>query len=192
MRNSTAERKSLEETTNVEYSYKCSVDACKHRAITYIGLTTTTLRRRMQAHRNHGGIHNHFTTTHDRKPLLKELLSNTSIIHRENRTFRLNVAEAVSIALKHPVLNTQTESDYVLPSARRRATTIRRDEPAGGDAPDNAVPGAADTPDNAVPGAANAPVTIRQGQVEPKPAEGDRAAQGRTLRPRRTRPVYAE
>ena len=130
MRNNTSGEKPMAEVTNVVYQFKCPVGACQYRNTTYIGLTTTTLRRRMQAHRNNGGINSHYTASHDRKPLLTELLENTTIVHREPLRYRLNIAEAVHIAVKHPVLNTQKESDYVLPSARRKATTTRRNKPA--------------------------------------------------------------
>ena len=173
----------------------------------YIGLTKTTLRRRMQAHRNHGGINSHFTTVHDRKPLVNELLDNTSIVHRESKRFRLSIAEAVSIALNHPILNTQTESDYVLPSARRRAITIRREEPSNGNEPNRNtgedpgnVPNSSTQVHNDPPrrgdsterDATDAPRTALQGRAEPQPAEDAGVAQGRTLRPRRRRPVYTE
>ena len=108
MRNNTAKERTLAEQTNVVYQFKCSVGACKHRNMTYIGLTTTTLRRRMAAHRNHGGINTHFTETHDRKPLVTELLANTTIRHREQQKYRLYIAEAISILNHHSVLNTQT------------------------------------------------------------------------------------
>ena len=90
MRNNTTDGKSLEEETNVVYQFICPVGACQHRNTTYIGLTTTTLRRRMLAHRNNGGINKHFTNSHDQKPLLTELLENTTIIHRESQKYRLN------------------------------------------------------------------------------------------------------
>ena len=92
MRNNTTKERPMEQQTNVVYKFRCSVDACKHRNSTYIGLTTTTLRRRMLAHRNNGGINKHFTEKHDRKPLLTELLENTTIIHRENQPNRLFTA----------------------------------------------------------------------------------------------------
>ena len=138
MRNNTTQARSLEETTNVVYLFKCPVGACERRTITYIGLTSTTLRRRMLAHRNNGAINKHYTKEHDRKPLLTELLQNTTVIHRENVPMRLNISEAVSIAVRHPVLNIQTESDYILPSVRRKVNTTRSKKPAIEDEPADA------------------------------------------------------
>ena len=210
MRNSTTERTSLEQSTNVVYSFKCSVDACQHRDITYIGLTTTTLRRRMLAHRNNGGINSHYTKTHDRKPLLDELLKNTTIIHRENIKYRLNIAEAVSIAIKHPALNTQKESDYILPSARRRTAVTQRNEPQRGDEDQEGteevqvVGGNHHTqPTNEAPrgrkprgrGSTRAPTAPRdapQGHADAQPDEDVVVLSERILRPRRGRPTYTE
>ena len=143
----------------------------------------------MQAHRNHGGINNHYTEAHDRKPLLIKLLENTTIIHREMQNHRLNIAEAVSIALNHPNLNTQTEHDYVLPSARRRAITIRRNQPIVTEEPqDESEPlsyGAQGAP-------RAAPSTTPRNQDAPAAADAGGGEQRRRLRPRHTRPTYAE
>ena len=121
MRNSTAPRKTHEQESNVVYHFECPDDACQRRQISYIGLTTSTLKRRMQGHRNSGAIHAHFTDTHDRKPLVAELIENTKIINREPTNSRLRIAEAVSIELRRPTLNIQTQFDLVLPSNRRRS-----------------------------------------------------------------------
>ena len=102
------------------YEFVCPVDACQHRNIYYIGLTRKTLKGRMKAHSYGGAIYEHFTDLHGRRPKVDELVSNTTIIHREPERKRLTVAEAVSIALRRPKLNVQCEFDYVLPSCRRR------------------------------------------------------------------------
>ena len=120
MRNSTAPRKSQEDETNVVYKFVCPDDACQHRNINYIGLTRKTLKERMKKHRNAGAINEYYTSVHDRRPTVPELLENTTIIHLEPERKRLAVAEAVSIALRRPTLNVQCEFDYVLPSRRRR------------------------------------------------------------------------
>ena len=166
----------MEEETNVVYKFKCSVGACEHRNNIYIGLTTTTLRRRMLAHRNHGGINSHFTSEHDRKPLLTELLENTTIVHREDHVARLNIAEAVSIAMNHPSLNVQTESDYVLPSARRRATTVR-----------NTVTSVTEEDVTT-----NEPTATPAGEAARDVTSTTEERPRRQLRPRRDRPSYVE
>ena len=57
---------------------------------------------------------------HDRKPTTKELLDNSSILHRVPNYHRLAITEAVSIELRKPKLNVQREFDLVLPSCRKR------------------------------------------------------------------------
>ena len=121
MKNSTAKKNGgIEKETNVIYHFKCSVDACQQRNSDYIGLTTQTLRKRLAQHRNNGAINAHYTSVHDRLPRIDELLNSTKVIHRESLKPRLFIAEAVSIALRRPTLNVQTEFDYVLPSCRSR------------------------------------------------------------------------
>ena len=120
MRNNTAPKRVHEDETNIVYEFTCPDDACRRRDVNYIGLTRKTLKGRMKAHSYSGAINDHFTTTHDRRPKVDELVSNTTIIHREPKGKRLAVAEAVSIALRQPKLNIQCEFDYVLPSCRRR------------------------------------------------------------------------
>ena len=82
------------------YHFACSDDACRRRNANYIGLTRKTLKGRMKAHSYGGAIHDHFTSTHDRRPKVNELVDSTTIIHREPERKRLAVAEAVSIALR--------------------------------------------------------------------------------------------
>ena len=201
----------MEQQTNVVYRFKCSVGACAHRNMTYIGLTTTTLRRRMLAHRNRGGINHHFTEKHDRKPLLKELLENTTIIHRENQRNRLYIAEAVSIMIHYPALNTQTEYDFVLPSARRKAVTTRRNEPANEN--EQNVMGPCEVPlrepassqqisvqsssgnectRNGAPGSLNSASSTRRQSNAALGEDQNVGLLGGRLRPRRQRPSYKE
>ena len=93
---------------------------CKSSTKDYVGHTTTTLRKRMLAHRNNGAIHQHYIDCHDKKPSLMELIENTKILHKETNYSRLLISEAVSIALQKPTLNIQQEADNILPSRRRR------------------------------------------------------------------------
>ena len=120
MKNNTSPRRQHAEETNIVYHFTCSDVACQRRKMDYIGLTTATLRQRMQQHTYNGAIKDHFNQCHHRKPTVNELVSNTTIIHRIHSKQRLMIAEAVSIALKRPKLNVQREFDYVLPSCRRR------------------------------------------------------------------------
>ena len=103
---------------------------CKSPSKNYIGHTTTTIRRRLQAHRNQGPTHQHFVDAHDRKPALQELIDNTEIIHKESNYGRLLITEAVSITLQKPSLNIQQEADQILPSSRGKRNLQRTDHQA--------------------------------------------------------------
>lgn len=120
MRNSTVPPKEKEVKTNVVYKFKCPEGNCESPENTYIGHTSTTLRRRLTYHRNQGAIFQHFTDKHDRKPTVNELLESTSILAQESNSRRRIIIEAVYIKLQKPSLNIQTSSFYILPSTRRQ------------------------------------------------------------------------
>ena len=117
MRNSTAPATPKEAATNVVYKFSCQEGHCDG-SNNYIGRTTTTLRRRMQSHRNQGSIFQHFTDIHIKKPPLQTLLDYTEIIHKENDFRKLQISEAVSITCQRPSINIQQAADFILPSAR--------------------------------------------------------------------------
>lgn len=120
MKNNIKPRRQHADETDVVYHFICPAVACQRRKADYIGLTTATIRQRMQGHIYNGAIKEHYQTAHNRKPNIDELITNTNIIHRIQAKQRLVIAEAVSIALKRPSLNIQREFDYVLPSCRKR------------------------------------------------------------------------
>ena len=128
MRNSTAPVVSKEMRTNVIYKFVCPEEMCKSHPKDYIGHTSTTLRRRLLAHRNRGAIHQHYVDIHDRKPSLQELIDNTSIIRQESNYSRRLISEAVSIISQKPTLNIQQESTSLLPSSRGRRRRPPNDE----------------------------------------------------------------
>ena len=102
MRNNTAPKKAHEDETNVVYEFTCPDDACRRRSTNYVGLTRQTLKGRMKGHAYNGAIRDHYTTIHNRRPKVDELVQNSTIIHREPERRRLTVAEPVSIALRRP------------------------------------------------------------------------------------------
>ena len=117
MRNSTAPRAPREATTNVVYKFTCQEGRCDGSS-TYIGRTSSTLRRRLQYHRNQGSIFQHFTEIHSMRPPLQKLIEQTEIVHKESTFRKLQIAEAVSITCQHPTINIQQAADFILPSAR--------------------------------------------------------------------------
>ena len=122
MRNSTAPRVTREMSTNVIYNFKCQQGHCNGTQ-SYIGRTSTTLKRRLQSHKNNGSILDHFISVHDKKPALQTLIDNTKIEHMESRFRKLQIAEAVFIHTKQPLINVQKAVDFILPSARRPRIT---------------------------------------------------------------------
>ena len=141
MKNNNAPKPTLANETNVVYRFECTVGPCRGRNIDYIGLTTTTLQKRMESHRYNGAIHTHYKKAHDRRPKTKELVESSSVLHHVPKYHRLAITEAVSIELRKPILNVQREFDLVLPSCRKRnrQTDKQQEEPA-------ALPPNADTP----------------------------------------------
>ena len=85
----------------------------------YIGRTSTTLKCRLQSHKNNGAILDHFISVHDQKPALQTLIDHTKIEYMESRFRRLQIVEAVFIHTKQPSINVQKAVDFILPSARR-------------------------------------------------------------------------
>ena len=122
MHNSTSPRVAREMSTNVIYNFKCQQDH-GNGTQSYIAGTSTTLKRRLQSHKNSGAILDHFTSVHDRKPTLQNLIDNTKIEHRESRFRKLQIAEAVFIHTMRPTINIQKAVDFILPSARRQHIT---------------------------------------------------------------------
>ena len=129
MRNSTAPRVPREATTNVVYKFSCQEGRCDGSS-TYIGRTSSTLRRRLQAHRSNGSIFQHFTETHNMRPPLQKLIEQTEIVHKESAFRKLQIAEAVSIICQHPTINIQQAADFILPSARPQETNPNLDQHA--------------------------------------------------------------
>ena len=117
MRNSTAPRLPKEATTNVVYRFTCP-ESCCDSSRSYIGRTSTTLRRRLQYHRNQGSIFQHYTEAHNMRPPLQKLIEGTSILHREANFRKLQIAEAVAITYQRPSINVQQFAEFILPSVR--------------------------------------------------------------------------
>ena len=129
MRNSTAPRAPREAITNVVYKFSCQEGRCDGSS-TYIGRTSSALRRRLQSHRSQGSIFQHFTEIHNMRPPLQKLIEQTEIIHRETRFRKLQIAEAVSITCQHPSINIQQAADFILPSARPQDVHLHQEHQA--------------------------------------------------------------
>ena len=94
--------------TNLVYEYQCKLGECEHLTQnSYVGLTTTSLSRRLTMHVGSGAPKSH-TRSHHRNTLTRDMLvNNTKIIRRENDKTRLHIYEALIIQQQNPVINMQ-------------------------------------------------------------------------------------
>ena len=93
--------------TNVIYEYKCNVEDCELRSCSYIGMTTTTLSRRLTMHLANGGPKTHTSNHHNMQITREMLVNNTQILRFESDNNRLQITEALLINLKNPSINNQ-------------------------------------------------------------------------------------
>ena len=108
MKNNMAPPLSTLQKTNVVYLFECPLPHCQ--AETYIGLTQTTLSRRLTMHGQNGSIYKHFTTCHSAKPSREQLTENTSIIAKATDRYKLLIKEALLIMKHSPSINIQYDN----------------------------------------------------------------------------------
>ena len=106
MKNNMASVPSELHQTNVVYKFHCPFPHSK--AEEYIGLTQTTLSRRLTMHGQSGSIYKHFIDVHNQKPTRKYLTENTTIIAKANDRYKLAIKEALLILQNIPSLNVQS------------------------------------------------------------------------------------
>lgn len=94
--------------TNVIYKFNCKHVDCEPRNIAYVGLTTTTLSRRLTMHLQNGAIKKHYADEHKRKLTREDLVNNTVILNKSPDYQRLQILEALIIKNFRPYLNLQT------------------------------------------------------------------------------------
>ena len=75
---------------------------------TYIGITTTTLSRRLTMHLASGGPMQRALTNHHMPLTREELVNNTQIIFSESNNNKLSITEALLIQKMQPSINTQS------------------------------------------------------------------------------------
>ena len=101
---------SMLQSTDVVYQFKCKTEGCALLDNCYIGMTTTTVSRRITMHLQNGGIKDHFIGSH---PLIPRanwrhiLVENASILARCNFNKELEITEAMYIKELQPSLNIQ-------------------------------------------------------------------------------------
>ena len=108
LRNNTSPPLPTAKQTGVVYKFSCPFP---HReAEDYIGLTTTTINRRMAMHAQSGSIRSHFEDCHQIKPTRAQILENIEVIARADNRQRLYIKEAIHILQSAPNINKQYDN----------------------------------------------------------------------------------
>ena len=111
MNNNPTRDKTMLKQSNVIYSYKCPLGDCALRqSCKYIGVTTTSLSRRITMHLQNGGPKTHTERTHDQRLTRKQLVENTTILDRTQNYRKLQVLEAICIRDHDPTINRQVNA----------------------------------------------------------------------------------
>lgn len=100
--------------TNVIYKFDCPHEDCQLRNSSYVGVTTTTLSRRMTMHLAEGAPKNHMKQEHDHKITRKDLVENTTILTTSPNRRKLHILEAIYIRTLGPSLNIQSNPSVTL------------------------------------------------------------------------------
>lgn len=129
MKNNLNQENSPLKRSNVIYMYTCPHGDCKLRNNTYIGMTTTSLSRRLTMHLQAGTPKTHTLQEHQIVLSREMLVENTSIIDRAPDSRRLQILEALHIQDLKPGLNVQDGTNSLpLPTMqhqRRLMASIR-------------------------------------------------------------------
>jgi hypothetical protein len=107
MRNNQSPKTPPLKQTNIIYEYTCNNGECELQKCSYIGLTTTTLSRRLTMHLASGGPKMHSSNNHNITLARDMLVNNTKIIYRESNYSRLQIIEALFIQQRKPKINCQ-------------------------------------------------------------------------------------
>ena len=96
-----------QDRSHLVYEFVCNEGECMSSTPknSYIGLTTTTLKERLSAHRYRGSIFEHYRRVHSRNPQLEKLLESTKILYFSSDKFKLPIFEALHIRKFKPNLN---------------------------------------------------------------------------------------
>ena len=108
MKNNMSPRPTLLQQSNVVYKFSCPLPHSQ--AVEYVGMTQTTLSRRLTCHAQDGGICKHFVNHHLTKPTREQLTENTTVIARSSDRFKLCIKEALYIMKLGPLINKQYDN----------------------------------------------------------------------------------
>ena len=109
MNNNPCKKTGVFQETNVVYKFSCNREGCRLLPnMDYIGLTTTTLSRRLTCHLQSGGPRNHLKEAHNETITRTVLEECTSVVMRCPNANRLAIAEALITKDGTPAINLQT------------------------------------------------------------------------------------
>ena len=93
---------------NVIYMYSCNNCRTQHgQAGEYVGMTQTTLSRRLTMHLQTGSIKQHHLISHETNLDRQSLVDNTSILTKASNKQELAIKEAILILNRNPMINRQ-------------------------------------------------------------------------------------
>ena len=111
LRNNMTNENSPLKQTNVIYHFKCTTGDCALLPNSgYIGMTTTTLSRRLTMHLQNGGPLTHLDKHHGQRLTRQMLTANTTILARGTTVRHLTALEAVYIRDFDPLINKQVNA----------------------------------------------------------------------------------
>ena len=113
--------------TNVVYKFSCPNEDCRLCSVDYIGVTTTSLSRRLTMHLSDGAPKEHMQQQHNTQITRRTLTQNTTILASAQDTRKLCVLEALFIHEQTPILNRQVHQTFTL-SLWSRGTRRGRDK----------------------------------------------------------------
>jgi hypothetical protein len=97
MQNSLSKPSDLQRT-NVIYEFSCPIEGCKLlRNVKYVGMTTTTLSRRLTMHLSSGALKTHMKDEHNITLTRQILFENTKILKQFQDPSRLAIYEALLV-----------------------------------------------------------------------------------------------
>jgi len=110
--------------SNVVYQYDCNLGECgsPDTNVSYIGITTMTLRKRLGNHRYQGSIHKHCLEIHGIRSKLDHRLDSTKILYQTKSKLDLPVFEALHIYYLCPKLHENLYDFFCLKLFHRRSS----------------------------------------------------------------------
>ena len=103
---------------HVIYEHTCTIEGCGPQS--YIGMTRTTLSRRLTCHLQDGAIKNHYRTKHRSNVTRQKLEEGTRILDKERDPQRLLYLEAIYITNSSSCINIQAQNFQVLPTLKHK------------------------------------------------------------------------